>query len=79
MNKREIRFDSKCKIKASFYSSPIEDEILQEMGIDPGFDPEKLVDEPEFQVNFVTDDAKSHFCTVHKAVVSIARSSVGPR
>ena len=69
MNNREIRFDSICKIKTSFYSSLIEDEILQEMG----FDLQKLVDEPEFLANFVNDDNRNHFCSVHKAVVPIAR------
>ena len=33
MNNREIRFDSVGKIKTSLYSSPIEDEIMQEIGI----------------------------------------------
>ena len=46
-DKREIRFDSKCKIKTSFYSSPIEDEILHGIGLEPGFDLEKLVSELE--------------------------------
>ena len=31
IHKKEIRFDSIGKIKTSLYSSPIEDEILQEM------------------------------------------------
>ena len=47
MDKREIRFDSKCKIKTSFYSSPIEDEILHGIGLEPGVDLEKLVSELE--------------------------------
>ena len=46
MNTRKIRFDSKFKIKTSFYSSTIEDEILQEMGFEPEFDLEKLVEKP---------------------------------
>ena len=33
LHKKEIRFDSNGKIKTSLYSSPIEDEILQEMGL----------------------------------------------
>ena len=44
VEKKESRFDSKCKIKTYFYSSPIEDEILLEMGIEPGYDLEKMVD-----------------------------------
>ena len=52
MDKREIRFDSKCKITTSFFSSPIEGEILQEMGIGPGFNLEKLVDKPELIFKF---------------------------
>ena len=42
VEKREIRFDSKCKTKTSFYSSPIEDEILLGMGIEPSYDLEKM-------------------------------------
>ena len=64
MNNREIRFDSVGKIKTSLYSSPIEDEILQEMGFEPGFDLEKLVDEPQYHANFVVDDKMNHFCSV---------------
>ena len=71
MHKEEISFDS--KIKTSFYSSPIEDEIMQEMGFEPGFELEKLVNEPEFLMNFVFYDNRSHFCSVHKAVGPIAR------
>ena len=58
VEKKEIRFDSKCKIKTSFFSSPIQDKILQEMGIEPDYDLEKLVDELNFFENFVIDDAK---------------------
>ena len=71
LHKKEIRFDSTSKIKTSFYSSPFEDEILQEMGFEPGFELEKLVDEPGFLVHFFIDDNKDHFCSVHKAVVLI--------
>ena len=31
----EVRFDSISRIKTTFYSSPIEDDILQEMGFEP--------------------------------------------
>ena len=48
---REIRFDSIGRIKTSFYSSPIEDDILQEMGFEPGFELEKVVEEPDFLTN----------------------------
>ena len=65
MHKKEIRFDSIGKIKTSLYSSPIEDEILQEMG----FELEKLVDEPGFLANFVIDDNRDIFCSDHKVVV----------
>ena len=74
MEKRGIRFVSKYKIKTSFYASPIEDEILQEMGIEPGYDLEKMIDELVME-NFMVDDEKSHFCSIHKAVVPIARMS----
>ena len=52
LHKKEIWFDSTGKIKTSLYSSPIEDEILQEMGFEPGFKLEKLVNEPGFLANF---------------------------
>ena len=61
LEKREIRFYSKCKIKTSFYSSPIEDEILLEMGIEPSYDLEKMVDKPVFIEKIVFDCAKSQF------------------
>ena len=64
MNNREIRFDSTGKIKTFFQSSLIEDEILQEMGFEPGFDLEKLVDEPKYLAKFVIDDKMNHFCSV---------------
>ena len=48
---REIRFDSIGRIKTSLYSSPIEDDILQEMGFEPGFELEKVVEEPDFLTN----------------------------
>ena len=46
------------------------------MGFEPGFDLEKLVHESEFLANFVIDDNRNHFCSVHKAVVPIARMRV---
>ena len=52
LHKKEIRFDSTGKIKTSLYSSPIEDEILHEMGFEPGLELEKLVGEPGFLANF---------------------------
>ena len=73
---REIRFDSIGRIKTSLYSSPIEDDILQEMGFEPGFELEKLVDEPEFLANFLFEDNRDHFCSFHKAVIPIARMRV---
>ena len=39
----------------------IEDNILQETGFEPGFDLEKLVDQPEFLVNFLVEDNRDHF------------------
>ena len=69
---REVRFDSIGRIKTSLYSSPIEDDILQEMGFEPGFELEKLVDQPEFLVKFYLKP----FCSVHKAVIPIARLRV---
>ena len=64
---KEIRFDSISKIKTSLYSSPIEDEILQEMGFEPGFELEKLVDQPDLLANFLFEDNRDHFCSVYKA------------
>ena len=46
------------------------------MGFEPGFDLAKLVDQPEFLVNFLSEDNKDHFCSVHKAVIPIARMRV---
>ena len=69
MQSRKIRFDSIGKIKTSLYSSPIEDEILQEMGFEPGFELEKLVDQPDLLANFLFEDNRDHFCSVHKAVI----------
>ena len=37
---------------------------------------EKLVDEPKFLANFVFKDNRNHFCSVHKAVVPIAKMRV---
>ena len=61
LNTREVRFDSTSRIKTSLYSSPVEDDILQDMGFEPGFDLEKLVDQPEFLANFLFEDNKDHF------------------
>ena len=58
---REVRFDSIGRIKTSLYSSPIEDDILQEMGFEPGFELEKLVDQPEFLDNFLFEDISALF------------------
>ena len=41
--KQEIRFESKGKVRISLFSSPIEDDILQEMGFEPGLELEKLI------------------------------------
>ena len=72
VEKRKIRFNSKCKIKTSYYASPIEDEILQDMWFKPGYDLEKIVGKSEFFEKFKIDD----FCSVHKAVVPISRMRV---
>ena len=42
---RKVRFDSIGRIRASSYPSVIEDDILQEMGCQPGFDLENIVDQ----------------------------------
>ena len=76
LHKKEIRFDSIGKIKTSLYSSAIEDEILQEMGFEPEFNLENLVDKPGFLANFLFDNNRVHFCSVHKAVVPITRMRV---
>ena len=46
------------------------------MGFEPGFELEKLVDEPGFLANFVIDDNRDQFCSVHKAVGPIDRMRV---
>ena len=73
---REVRFDPIGRIKTSLYSSAIEDDILQEMGFEPGFELEKLVDQPECLVNFFTYNNRDHYCSVHKAVIPIASMRV---
>ena len=40
------------------------------------FELEKYVDEPGFLANFLSTDDKEHFCSVHKAVIRIARLRV---
>ena len=62
MHKKEIRVDSIGKIKTSLYSSPIEDESLQEMGFELRFELKKLVDEPRFLASFVIDANRDHVC-----------------
>ena len=76
MRSREIRFDSTGRIKTSFYSPLIEDNIIQTMGFEPGFKLEKLVDTPDFLVNFLVDENRDNFSSVHKAVIPIARMRV---
>ena len=56
--------------------SPIEDDILQEMGFEPGLELDKLIDTPDFVANFLNTQKKVHFCSVHKAVIPIARLRV---
>ena len=73
---RKVRFGSIGRIRAYLYPSAIEDDILQEMGFQPGFDLEKIVDQPEFLVSFLDKDSKDHFCSAHKAVIPIARMRV---
>ena len=46
------------------------------MGFEPGFDLEKQIDDPGFLINFLDNDNKKHFCSVHKAVIPIARLRV---
>ena len=46
------------------------------MGFEPCFDLEKLFNEPKFLANFVFDEYRIHFCSVHKAAVPIARMRV---
>ena len=69
-------FESKGEVQTSFFTSPIEDNILQEMGFEPGFELEKQIDDPGFLINFLDNDNKKHFCSVHKAVIPIARLRV---
>ena len=74
--KKEVRFESKGKVQISLFTSPIEDNILQEMGFEPGFELEKFIDTPDFVANFLNTQEKVHFCSVHKAVIPIARLRV---
>ena len=46
------------------------------MGFEPGFELEKLVDTPDFLVNFLFDENRDNFSSVHKAVIPIARMKV---
>ena len=73
---REVRFDSIGRIKTSLYLSPIEDDILQEMGFEPGFELEKLVDKPEFLANLLFEDNEDNSCSIHKVVIPISRMRV---
>ena len=73
---KEVRFESKGKVQISLYTSPIEDNILQEMGFEPGFELEKFINRPGFLANFFNTNEREHFCSVHKAVIPIARMRV---
>ena len=73
---KKVRFESEGEVLTSFYTSPIEDDILQEMGFEPGFELEKHIDDPGFLINFLNTDDKKHFCSVHKAEIPIARLRV---
>ena len=75
-NTKDVRFESKGKVQISLYKPPIEDDILQEMGFEPGFELEKYVDRPGFLANFFNTDEREHFCFIHKAVIPIARLRV---
>ena len=46
------------------------------MGFEPSVDLEKYVDEPDFLVNFLSTEDREQFCSVHKAVIPIARLRV---
>ena len=50
---KKVRFESEGEVLTSFYTSPIEDDILQEMGFEHGFELEKYMDEPGFFANFL--------------------------
>ena len=50
---KKVRFKSEGEVLTSFYTSPIEDDILQEMGFEPGYELEKYMDEPGFLANFL--------------------------
>ena len=75
-NSKDVRFESKGKVKISLYTSLIEDDILQEMGFETGFELEKYVDRPGFLAKFFNTDEREHFCSIHKAVIPIARLRV---
>ena len=46
------------------------------MGFEPGLELDKLIDTPDFVANFLNTQKKVHFCSVHKAVIPIARLRV---
>ena len=46
------------------------------MGFEPGFKLEKLADQPDFLANFLFKNNSDNFCSVHKAVIPIARMKV---
>ena len=46
------------------------------MGIKPGMDLEKMIDEPGFLEKVIIDTPRTHFCSVYKAIVPIARLRV---
>ena len=41
-----------------------------------GFELEKIIDTPGFLANFLNTHEKEHFCSIHKAVIPIARLRV---
>ena len=73
---KRLGLNLKARFQTSLYTSPIEDNILQEMDFEPGFELEEYVDKPGFLANFLSTDDREHFCSVHKAVIPIARMRV---
>ena len=65
---KRLGLNLKVRLKSLF--------TLQEMGFEPCFELEKLVNKPGFLANFLNTDNKDHFCSVHKAVIPIARMRV---
>ena len=53
---KRLGLNLKARFRISFFTSLIEDDILQEMGFEPSFELEKYVDDPGFLANFLSTE-----------------------